>query len=79
MRDARHTLIRVLFEEPVEVRQFPAWSMGYERADTDTEREIPGYRISNEDLHDAEHTTATVRAMRELVQWFQRRPDRSNR
>lgn len=79
--DERHTGLRVLFEEPLSTRQFPNWTMGFQRADDDATdagaAEMPdGYRSTFDDL-DRNDPTATVRALQELVRWFQRRADRS--
>jgi len=78
--DERHTGLRVLFEEPLSTRQFPNWTMGFQRADDDAAdtgaAEVPdGYRSTFDDL-DRTDPTATVRALQELVRWFQRRADR---
>ena len=82
--DARHTGLRVLFEEPLRTRQFPNWTMGFQRADDgaaddgaadDGAAEPSGFRSSFDDLDRAD-PTATVRALQELVRWFQRRADR---
>ncbi len=77
--DERHTGLRVLFEEPLRTRQFPNWTMGFQRADDAPEgaadEEPIGYRSTFDDL-DRNDPTATVRALQELVRWFQRRADR---
>ena len=74
--DERHTGLRVLFEEPLRTRQFPNWTMGFQRADEDSADDEPsGFRSNFDDL-DRNDPTATVRALQELVRWFQRRADR---
>lgn len=74
--DERHTGLRVLFEEPLRTRQFPNWTMGFQRADDDAAGDEPsGFRSNFDDL-DRNDPTATVRALQELVRWFQRRADR---
>lgn len=93
--DERHTGLRVLFEEPLTTRQFPNWTMGFQRAgdgdggsgedgdggsDSGSGGEgrvadVPGFRHDFDDL-DRNDPTATVRALQELVRWFQRRADR---
>ncbi|WP_231884372.1 BLUF domain-containing protein [Plantibacter sp. H53] len=78
--DPRHTGIRVMFEEPIRERQFAAWTMGFERADTatgtDSEAELDGYRDTFDDL-DRDDPTATMRALQELARWFRSRATRS--
>jgi hypothetical protein len=74
--DPRHTGIRVMFEEPLEERQFAEWTMGFERADTGSAADLDGYRDTFDDL-DRDDPTATVRALQELVRWFRRRAARS--
>lgn len=74
--DPRHTGIRVMFEEPLEERQFAEWTMGFERADTGSAADLDGYRDTFDDL-DRDDPTATVRALQELVRWFRRRSARS--
>lgn len=74
--DPRHTGIRVMFEEPLEERQFAEWTMGFERADAGSAADLDGYRDTFDDL-DRDDPTATVRALQELVRWFRRRAARS--
>lgn len=73
--DERHTGLRVLFEEPLRTRQFPNWTMGFQRADDSADDEPSGFRSNFDDL-DRNDPTATVRALQELVRWFQKRADR---
>jgi hypothetical protein len=45
--DGRHTDLRVLLDGPVSVRQFDAWTMGFEHAEREElEATLPGYRAS---------------------------------
>lgn len=74
--DPRHTGIRVMFEEPIRERQFAAWTMGFERADTGSAAELDGYRDTFDDL-DRDDPTATMRALQELARWFRSRATRS--
>lgn len=74
--DPRHTGIRVMFEEPLSERQFAEWTMGFERADTGTAADLPGYREAFDDL-DRDDPTATIRALQELVRWFRSRATRA--
>lgn len=78
--DGRHTNLRVLLEEPIPTRQFADWSMGFEQVDSSDMSTIPGYKRSSEPAHAPfdsddglpEASTASVRALRELVGWFRR-------
>ncbi|WP_254773613.1 BLUF domain-containing protein [Plantibacter sp. MMLR14_011] len=74
--DPRHTGIRVMFEEPIRERQFAAWTMGFERADTGSAADLDGYRDTFDDL-DRDDPTATMRALQELARWFRSRAMRS--
>jgi hypothetical protein len=74
--DPRHTGIRIMFDEPITERQFAEWTMAFERADTGSGADLPGYRTAFDDL-DREDPTATVRALQELVRWFRSRALRS--
>lgn len=74
--DPRHTAIRIMFEEPITERQFAEWTMAFERADTGSSADLPGYRTAFDDL-EREDPTATVRALQELVRWFRSRALRS--
>lgn len=74
--DPRHAGIRVMFEEPIRERQFAAWTMGFERADTGSAADLHGYRDTFDDL-DRDDPTATMRALQELARWFRSRATRS--
>lgn len=74
--DPRHRGMRIMFEEPIMERQFAEWTMGFERADTGSDADLPGYRSAFDDLDRAD-PTATIRALQELVRWFRSRAERS--
>lgn len=69
-KDERHTDVRILSEEEVEVRQFPSWTMGY-RGVTDTSiKEIPGYDRFFETAGGQTSSWATPSRARFLLDWF---------
>lgn len=80
--DERHSNVRVLLEEPILQRQFADWSMGFSRVENDDASDIPGYRRSYESAENrsasgtdrSETSTASTRALNELMRWFER-PD----
>lgn len=82
--DTRHTKVTMLLEELVEERQFPEWTMAFvptSEADLD---EVPGYRSTFHDVEAVSTETPAADAvprsaspaLRELIRWFQARPDR---
>jgi len=82
--DPRHTKVTMLVEELIEERQFPEWTMAFaptSEADLD---DVPGYRSTFEDVEavstesPAPGTVPSVAspALRELIRWFEARPDR---
>lgn len=75
--DARHTGLRVLFEEPLEARNFAEWSMGFEPIAMPVEALPEGFRSTFDDLDAAGDAAATMRAVRELSLWFRVRADRA--
>lgn len=74
-QDPRHNNIRVLLHEPISDRQFPDWTMAYHTATEPTSDGIPGYRTTFTEVEDDDDDdpTETIRALRELIQWFQDR------
>jgi len=82
--DPRHTKVTMLLEDLIEERQFPEWTMAFvPTSDTDLE-DVPGYRATFDDVEsisaeapgpDAVPSSASP-ALRELIRWFQARPDR---
>jgi hypothetical protein len=82
--DPRHTKVTMLLEELVEERQFPEWTMAFvPSSDADLD-EVPGYRSTFADVEAVSTETpgpdatpsGASRALRELIRWFQARPDR---
>lgn len=70
--DPRHTNMRILLREPIEHRNFPDWTMGYEPIGVPANTPPEGYHDTFDDLH-ATDTSATIRAVRELTVWFRHR------
>lgn len=71
--DARHLDVRVLFQETIDQRQFPEWTMAFEPATDLQLEEIPGYRTSFSDIEDEEDPQRSLATLRELMHWFQDR------
>lgn len=42
--DPRHDRVHVLFDEPIENRDFPDWSMGFQNLDSREAQGVKGYR-----------------------------------
>lgn len=71
--DPRHLDVRILLQETIDRRYFPDWTMGYEPVSDKMADEIPGYRTSLSDVEDDDDPQRSVRALRELIRWFQDR------
>ncbi|KJL27871.1 BLUF domain-containing protein [Microbacterium oxydans] len=66
--DQRHHGMRVLLEEPLDVRRFADWTMGYRTLQS---VEAPaGFRDSFADLEAGDTDARALRALRELTVWF---------
>ncbi|PZE86833.1 BLUF domain-containing protein [Curtobacterium sp. MCBD17_032] len=82
--DPRHTKVTMLVEELIEERQFPEWTMAFAPTSESDLDAVPGYRSTFEDV-EAVSTESPAPgavpavaspALRELIRWFQTRPDR---
>ncbi|PZE62827.1 hypothetical protein DEJ33_10110 [Curtobacterium sp. MCPF17_047] len=82
--DPRHTKVTMLLEDIIEERQFPAWTMAFAPTSATDLEDVPGYRATFDDVEsistetpapDAVPSNASP-ALRELIRWFQARPDR---
>ncbi|MDZ8170785.1 BLUF domain-containing protein [Microbacterium xanthum] len=74
--DPRHADLRVLLDEPIDERQFTAWSMGFQPIST-PQSELPeGFRDTFDDLDAAADRTHIMRAIREISLWFRVRSAR---
>lgn len=69
-RDARHHGMRILLDEPIEVRRFADWTMGYRSLGERPDDTPDGYRDSFADLDDGVDDVDALRALRELTLWF---------
>ena len=84
--DPRHLDVRILLQETIDARQFPAWTMAFEPAPGTRTEDIPGYRTTFADIesgHDGHEgrrdgdPQRSLAALRELIGWFQDRALRS--
>lgn len=71
--DPRHHDVAVLVEDEVDELRFPTWSMGYEAVTDELADQIPGYRSTFDDLDPVVPAGSEQPAVRQLVQWFQKR------
>jgi hypothetical protein len=69
-KDPRHTDVRILSEEEIEVRQFPSWTMGYRGVTDRSITEIPGYDKFFETAAGGTSSWATPSRARFLLDWF---------
>lgn len=69
--DPRHSEIRVLLEEDIAERMFPAWTMGHVETDASDDDRVPGLRAAFADLAAGRDLSDTLPALRGLIQWFQ--------
>lgn len=77
--DSRHRRLRVLLQELISERQFPDWTMAYPSVSAEAQ-EMTGYRAAFADVTEQdqgqgqdEDPAYAMRALRELIQWFQDR------
>ena len=68
--DPRHSALRVLLEEQIPERMFPAWTMGHV-ASGDDEASAPGLRVAFEDLAENGAPRFSLTSLRELIRWYQ--------
>jgi hypothetical protein len=68
--DPRHSAVRVLLEEEIPERMFPAWTMG-NVASGDDEAAAPGLRVAFEDLASDGELRFSLSSLRELIRWYQ--------
>ncbi|RII90883.1 BLUF domain-containing protein [Clavibacter californiensis] len=72
--DERHTDVRLLLDEEIPARQFPAWSMGFRTVDDATLRQLRGYDdFLDRPASAAARPDAPSRA-RWLLEWFRTHP-----
>ncbi|THG30026.1 BLUF domain-containing protein [Naasia lichenicola] len=69
-KDPRHEDVRTLWEEPIEQRQFPAWTMGYRGLTDQAIQAIPGYSDFFDATPGASSVWATESRSRWLLDWF---------
>jgi hypothetical protein len=69
--DPRHTEVRVLLEETITERMFPAWTMGYEATNEDADDRVPGLRAVFEDLVAGRDVGGRLSTIRGMIRWFQ--------
>jgi hypothetical protein len=68
--DPRHSAVRVLLEEEIPERMFPAWTMGHVESGDD-EASAPGLRVAFEDLAADDGLRFSLSSLRELIRWYQ--------
>ncbi|MFS0853027.1 BLUF domain-containing protein [Microbacterium sp. 179-I 3D4 NHS] len=69
-RDPRHHDMRVLVEEPIAVRRFADWTMGYRTLADGASSAPEGFRDSFADLDAGAERSTALRALAELTLWF---------
>ncbi|RWZ68009.1 BLUF domain-containing protein [Labedella populi] len=67
--DPRHSSLRMLLEEEIPERTFPAWTMGHVEADD--EPAAPGLRNVFEALAAGGDVSDSLPSLRELIRWYQ--------
>lgn len=70
-RDPRHTGVTTLLEEVTQKRQFPEWTMGFERVNDTHMETIPGYRATFDSLNPDTAAGGTTMALRQLLAWYE--------
>jgi hypothetical protein len=68
--DPRHEDITMLLEEVTQHRQFPEWTMGFERIDEASADSVPGYRATFDDIAGEAPAGGTQMALRQLIGWY---------
>lgn len=71
--DSRHEHLRLLFETPVDTRQFSDWTMGYEQLREAQDVTPAGFRSTFDDLENTEQPEQVLRAVSELTFWYHAR------
>ena len=73
-RDPRHRRLTVLLEGDRPRREFPDWSLGFQRLDTPEARDLPGYRnLFNVPLDDAIFTSNASECLKMFLN-FRKQP-----
>jgi hypothetical protein len=70
--DQRHHRVLVLLEERVTVRQFAAWTMGFDALEDEPLPE--GFRRTFDDIEGGDDTVLMEQAARDLTRWYRERP-----
>ncbi len=71
--DTRHLDVRILFQETIDQRHFPDWTMAFEPASDVDLHEIPGFRTSLSDIEGDDDAQRSIATLRELIHWFRDR------
>ncbi|WP_168796571.1 BLUF domain-containing protein [Arthrobacter echini] len=71
--DPRHLDVRILFQETIDERHFPDWTMAFEPASDVSIDEIPGFRTSLSDIEGDDDAQRSITTLRELIHWFRDR------
>jgi len=72
--DTRHAEVRLLLDEPIAERAFPAWKMAFRTVDDETVRRLEGYDdFLDRPAEAAARPDAPSRA-RWLLEWFRSHP-----
>lgn len=71
-KDARHSNIVKLLEEPIEKRAFPDWSMGFRKLDNTTKTKIAGYSDFMHQDKTKFKATECAESVRHLLNSFKR-------
>ena len=72
--DPRHQHVAILLEDPIETRQFPEWTMGYESVASGEPDTAHGHRSSFDDIETPADPGSPLAAVQELIRWFRTPP-----
>ncbi len=69
-QDARHEQVKTLFDEPIDKRDFPNWTMGFEKLDDNNIYNIPGFTPFMEDGKKALEVFGNATRARKILLYF---------
>ena len=68
--DERHERVQVLFDEPIDSREFPDWAMGFENLDGDDLTTMPGYSAFMVDGKQARESFDNIGRAKKILFYF---------
>ena len=72
LSDPRHTMVLKLFEQPIQERCFPDWSMGFHAYTPDELNQIDGYQSLREVFSNGVSSTKHAKVVTSLLQTFKK-------